>query len=120
MALFAQRYQVQRSQHGSRLIIETGRCTSDSETRNAILAKQTRRYVLVAIPQAQGVVLKSLDGTTPIVQTVTPPTIGISYPCVLVEAELNPLAPVQSGGAHVGTAVLAYRRVWQEVGEVVP
>lgn len=113
-------YQVSQGAYGSRLIIETGLVEMSAAAETEILLNLMRDYQLVKIPQTSAVVLKSLDGTTPVPETISPPTmIGQTFECVKVKAVITPYAPVQVGGSYDGKAVGSYEIVWQEVGAYV-
>lgn len=117
MAIVSYNMRLSPGSFGTTVIEETGRCTASERT--AIEAEVTRRFQLVPYPNANGVVLKSLDGTNPVVQDVRPETFrGDKFRCVKVEAYCNPLAPEQEGGDYNGHAILSYYIRWQQVGDV--
>ena len=84
----------------------------------SIYEDKVSRYSLDPLPQAQGVILKALDGSTPRVVEVRPTTIAKTFNCVNVDAGVQPLGPTQSFGEYNGKTVLRYVMVYQEVGEV--
>lgn len=102
--------------NGMAVIKVTGRCTHD-EAR-AIESGCTRRYEMILLPHASGAILKSLDGTVPLLVKVTPPTIGRTYQCVKVGGRTRPFAYQQKAGPYIGKSILSYEIVYQEVGGV--
>jgi hypothetical protein len=104
--------------HGSRIITVTGRCSGDSATVNAILENVVTRYQLEPIPQARGVILKALDGSDPEIYEITPSTIGKTWNCVKIAANVTPMAPTQTGGVFNGKSVLVFEQVYQQVGVI--
>jgi hypothetical protein len=109
-------YQMSRGAHDSFVITESGRCDGSSTTVAAIMEGCCRRFSLETIPQARGVILKPMDGTIPVVVEIAPPTIGRKFKCVKVDGYVTPFAPLQDGGEYNGKTVLAFTRVWQQVG----
>lgn len=109
-------YRIEPGEFGTKRIIETGRCTEDELWR--IEPGVCEHYVLVKIPEARGVVLKSFDGVLPVPQVVGPLTTGRFFYCVKVSALMQPLTNVQSGGPYDGHYICHYQLVWQEVGGV--
>lgn len=105
-------------QTGLFVFVVTGRCTSDE--RADIEANVTRRYEMVTLPNAGGAVLKSLDGSTPFLVEVEPPTMGGAvYTCVKVEGACTPFAPAQPvGSPYAGKTILSYRMRYLQVGGV--
>jgi hypothetical protein len=116
MSMIDEKYTIEPGQHGTVLITKTGRCTHDEAAD--IEADCTRRYELVVFPQADGVVLKSMDGTTPSVVEVTPPTVAVTYRCVKIEGRVTPFAYTQPDGPYQNKAILKYIIKYQQVGEV--
>lgn len=108
------RCRISTGEHGLAVIEETGLC--ENGDRAGIESGCTRRYIMEPIPQAQGAVLKPLDGTSATVYEVTPLTISRTYSCVKVDARCNPFAALQPGGDFNGKYVLAYYIKWQQVG----
>ena len=109
-------YQIARGEHDSFVITETGRCDGDATTVATIMEGCCRRFSLEIIPQSRGVILKPMDGTSPAIVDIKPPTIGRTFQCVKVDGYVNPFAPTQPGGVYNGKTVLAFVRVWQQVG----
>lgn len=100
------------------MIEKTGRCTGD-EVEN-IEADCTRRYELVVLPHKTGVILKSMDGTQPLVVTVQPATFDSrEYSCVKIDGYCVPFAAEQTGGPYSGSTILRYVIRYQQVGGVV-
>lgn len=115
MSFLNKNYNLAPDQFGLTVITETGRCTADE--KSAIESNVTRRHEMVPIPNASGAIMKSLDGGTPLIVSVTPATMtNKEYRCVKIEGVCNPMAPVQTGGTHSGSAICRYRKVFQEVG----
>jgi hypothetical protein len=113
---FAIQYRKEPSEHGTWVLEETGWCL-DSDAAG-IEAGCTKRYKLVAIPNAAGAVMKVLDGTNPALVAVRPTTYALTYLCVKVLGQVEPLAPSHSGGLANDHAVLSYRIRYQQVGGV--
>lgn len=117
MSIIDRKYSVTPGAHGLFQIEVTGRCTADE--RAAIEAGCTRRFELIPLPQMAGAVLKSLDGTNPIIVEVTPSTLtGSKYNCVKIEGVCNPFAYRQADGPYVGKTILRYLIRYQQVGGV--
>lgn len=115
--IIEKRFAFEQGEHGSKRIIQTGRCSGDFETIQFIEGNVTRVFTLEQFPNARGVILKSLDGNAPIVVEVEPPTMpGVRYNCVKVEGVCTPFAAQQDSGVFEGMTVLSYRIVWQQVG----
>lgn len=117
MAKFSRHFQKTRGEAGSFVIQESGLCLPGDAA--AIEANCTKRYRLVVLPNADGVILKALDGTDPSVVTVAPLTDGQSYQCVKVHGETQPYAPPDAGAWCGSDGVLAYVETYQQVGGVV-
>lgn len=118
MSIFSKQFRVSKGEYGSFVIEETGRATSDE--RAALELGVCGRYELVAIPNAAGVILKSLDGTCPGITTLTIPGTGGVYTCVKVSAVVNPMAPSQPAThpAYPGKIIIRYTIVYQQVGGI--
>lgn len=117
MSILNSNYRVSTGEHGLAVIERTGRCTSDE--RDSIESNCTRRFALVAIPQATGAVLKSMDGTRPLLVEVAPGTFaGKVYNCVKIDGRCSPFSYVQTGGPYSGKAIHQYRIIYHEVGGV--
>lgn len=118
MARIEKKYRVEDGEFGSYRITQFGRCSGDQNTIKEIEEKCTRNFVLVQIPNAIGVVLKSLDGTEPTVVEVEPTTMGgRKYKCIKVRGRCTPFAPVQEHGEFQGVAVMQYEIVYQQIGD---
>ncbi len=109
-------YRKTESESGSYTIEETGFC--DAGEIAGIESDICTRYKLVPIPNARGVVLKVLDGTSPAIWRVKPSTLGKEYLCVKVQGMVNHFAPAQPAGDFNGKAVLFYLVRYQTVGAV--
>lgn len=117
MTVLNENYRVSQGQYGLRVIEITGRCTAAERTN--IEKNCTRRFGLVALPNAAGAIFKSLDGTTPKVVEIRPSTFSGKYiTCVKTEGYVNPFAPIQEGGTYTGKAILYFYKRYQEVGDV--
>lgn len=116
MSIINSNYSVEPGQFGKLVIIVTGRCLGSDAA--AIALGCCRNYELVKIPHSTNVVFKSLDGVAPTLVSVTPPTIGIAYPCVKVEGYTQPMAPLQTGGPYTGNTVLRFTIKYQEVNSI--
>jgi len=116
MAILEAKYKPAPGRYGLLTIDVTGRCTEDEVAD--IAAGCTRRFVLEPIPNAAGAILKALDGTTPWIVEITPPTIGLTYDCVKVEGFCAPHAYMQVGGPYDGKFILHYLKRYQQVGGV--
>jgi len=117
MSRLNENYKLSTDEYGLAIIEITGRCTSGEAS--TIEGNCTRRYKMVPMPNASGAVLKSMDGSVPIVVTVTPSTMpGRNYRCVKVDGRVNPFAPQQEGGEASGSTVLFFMEKYQEVGGV--
>ena len=119
MSILNSNWTIETGENGSAVLTETGRCTADEAA--AIEAGCTRSYELIRIPHASGVVLKALDGTNPVLYTVTHPTSLRVFTCVKVDARTNSFAatqPTASGWIVSGKAVLRFMRKYQEVGSI--
>lgn len=119
MTILNKNYRIETGEYGLAVITVTGRCTADEAA--AIEAGCTRFYDLASIPQTSGAVLRSKDGTVPVLVQITPTTTGLSYWCVKVDGRVNPLSAVQPAGAPaaiVGKAILSYMIRYQQVGAV--
>jgi len=116
MSIIDEKYVIEPGMHGTVIITKTGRCTHDEAAD--IEADCTRRFELVVFPQADGVVLKSMDGSTPSVVDVTPPTVGVTYRCVKVEGRVTHFAYTQPAGPYTGKKILKYIIKYQQVGAV--
>lgn len=114
--ILEEKYDLSTDENGLVVITITGRCTHDEAA--AIESGCTLRYQMVPLPHAQGAILKTMDGTIPMLSIVTPPTIGLPYTCVKVRGRVNPLAYVQEEGPFAGFAILKYEMVYQQVGGV--
>jgi hypothetical protein len=116
-----QHFEKAAGEHGLFTITETGICLPMDAP--GIEEGCTKRYKLVALPNAAGGVMKVLDGTAGTIVSVTMLTDFQTYKCVKVHGETQPLAPPQNlaGAAPSwsgGQAVLTYRIVYQQVGDV--
>jgi hypothetical protein len=109
-------YRIEAGEFGTVRLVQYGRCDGDDTTVETVEKGCTRVYELIQWPNAAGITLKALDGTTPAVVDIKPPTIGRTYKCVKISGRVNPLAPVQEGGSFQGKTVLEYEVVWQQVG----
>lgn len=109
-------YRKTEGEFGSYTIEEVGYC--DTTEVAGVESDICTRYKLVPIPNARGVVLKVLDGTSPAIWRVTPTTLGRTYTCVKVQGMVNHFAPRQPGGTFSGKAVLTYMVRYQTVGAV--
>jgi hypothetical protein len=118
MTTDALRYELADGQFGTKVIRVTGRCSGDSSQVAEILGNRCLRFELEPFPQAQGVVLKALDGSNPSVVEVTPSTIGRTFNCVKVGANVAPLAPAHSGGPYANSNVLTFEIIYQQVGDL--
>jgi hypothetical protein len=117
MSIINSNWSITTGEHGLAVIERTGRCTSDERTD--IESNCTRRYELVGIPQASGAILKSMDGSRPLLVEVTPGTFsGQVYRCVKVDGRCSPFSYVQTDGPYAGKAVHRFRIVYQQVGGV--
>lgn len=116
MARFAQRFRVIPDEHGLMLIEERGRCLPSDVNR--IRQGCTWRYKIEVFPNAAGGILKALDGTRPVLETVTVSTTRARYRAVKVAAYVNPFAPAQTGGSFSGRAILEYMIRYHEAGGV--
>jgi len=116
MAILDESYEVAVDSLGLALIEVTGRCTEDEAAD--IEGDCTKRYEMVALPNASGAILKSLDGTVPQLVEVEHPLSGRSYNCVKVLGIANSFAPAQVGGPYDGNKILAFMIRYQEVGGV--
>ena len=117
MAIIESKYRIEPGELGSKRIVQFGRCDGDQATIDEIEARCVRVFQLIQIPNAAGVVLKSLNGVEPTVQEIAPPTMsGKKYNCVKVEGRCGPFAPQQDGGLYEGKTVLQFEIVWQQVG----
>jgi hypothetical protein len=117
MSILEQKYSIEPGQYGLKRIVVSGRCTHDE--RESIEGNCTHVFQLVRLPHASGAILKSMDGTTPRVVTVSPPALpGRSYECVKVAGVLSPFAIQQTGGTYSGKYIHRYRIVYQQVGGV--
>jgi hypothetical protein len=103
--------------NGLAIVMVTGRCTQDEV--HVVEGNCTRRYSMVTLPNASGAVLKSLDGTLPMIVMVTPSTMPTrSYRCVKVDGRCNPHAYQQAAGPYAGYMILTFMIRYQEVGGV--
>jgi hypothetical protein len=117
MPYISQNYSVETGEHGLMVITIVGRATADLAA--AIEAGVCRRYRLVPYPAATGAVLKVLDGSSAVAQTVTVPNTSRSYTCVKVRGEANPLAPTQAAGMpYAGQAIVRFVLRYQQVGRL--
>lgn len=116
MPFLNKNYSIEPGEHGTIRITITGRCTPDEVAD--IEADCCRRYELVPVPRSTSVIFKSLDGVSPSAVSITPATIGKSYTCVKVDGYVNPFAPVQPAGTHIGQAILRFTEVYQQIGNV--
>ena len=117
MSILNTNYRVSIGQYGLRVIEVTGRCTRIE--RSDVEADCCRRFDLVPLPNSNGAILKSLDGSTPRMVRIRPDTFsGDQYKCVKIEGLVNPMAPAQSGGSHTGQIILSYYIKYQEVGAI--
>lgn len=114
---WARQFRKSPGEHGTWIVEETGLCVA-SEAAD-IEAGCTKRFVLEALPQARGVIMKVLDGTAPVLIKVKPPTYNETYNCVKVFGEVQPFAPEQEFGTWNGKAILSYTIRYQEVGDIV-
>lgn len=103
---------------GAAVIKIRGRATADMA--DTIEGDCTRRHQMVAIPHAAGAVLKSMDGTNPVVVSITVPITGRTYRCVKVDGRAIPFAPQQTtrDSAFVGNGIVAFEEIYKEVGGV--
>lgn len=116
MAKSAIRYRKSTGQHGTMVIREIGRCMSGDI--NGIESGCCRRFELVPLPAASGVIMKPMDGSSPSPTNVSLAGSGQNYSCVKIEAIVNPFAPEQDGGPFNAQYVYEYEITWQEVGGV--
>lgn len=116
MAILEEKYMPTPGQYGLMVIEVSGRCTADEAS--GIRSGCTWKYEMVALPNASGAVLKSLDGTVPRLLDVRPSTIPITFRCVKVAGWVEPFAYVQPAGPYAGKAILRFRIRYQEVGGV--
>jgi hypothetical protein len=117
MAQTKKRYRLTPDEHGLFVIEESGLCVAGDIA--TISRDCCWRYRMVALPNVAGAVFKSLDGSVPRVTRVAPATFGgTGYDCVKVFYEVNPYAPLQSGGVYSGSSVLAYTIRWQQIGDL--
>ena len=78
-----------------------------------------RRYALVALPETAGAIIKSLDGTVPVITVLLPSAEnGVTYTCVKVEGWVQQLTYKQTAGPYEGYEIFRYWMRYQEVGEV--
>ena len=85
MPRIEKKYRIEQGEFGSYRITQFGRCSGEQITIKEIEEKCTRIFTLVQIPNAKGVVLKSLDGTEPTIIDVEPTTMGgRKYRCVKI------------------------------------
>jgi hypothetical protein len=111
-------YQIEPGEHGMAVIIVTGRCTGEAAQVAAIEGNCCRRFSLNPIPNTTSVVFKSLDGSIPVITSITPLTIAKTYTCVKIEGRVNPLAASQTAGPRSGSTILRYMMRYQEVVSV--
>jgi len=116
MARIAKHFEKSPGEFGLLVITETGWCKP--QDAGEIEGNCTKRYKLVALPNAAGAIMKVLDGTNALMSIVAPLTDDQSYTCVKVHGEVQPLAPEQNGGWANGSAALEYKIVYQQVGGV--
>lgn len=116
MAKFAINWTKAVGQYGLMVLTESGLCTAVDVSE--IESGCTRRFQLVAVPNASGAVLKSLDGTQPQIRSVRPTTQSNSYSCVKINGITNPHAAAQPGGRFKGQTIHRYEITWQQVGGV--
>jgi len=116
MAIRQKNYEIREGAHGTRIVTMRGECTPDE--REGMEQNVCRRYRLITIPNAAGVILKALDGSNPKPESVTPTTTGHTFTAVKIAATVNPFAPTQTGGTYSGNAVLSYEVTYQEVGNI--
>ena len=116
MARVGIQYRKEQGEHGSWIIEESGWCLA-ADARE-IERDCTKRFKLVAIPNAEGCIMKVLDGTRPRVVRVRPSTYTLDYYCVKIYGEVEPLAPPHSGGWVGGQVALSYRIRYQQVGGI--
>lgn len=116
MAKFSQHFEKADGEHGLKVITESGLCLPGDVA--AIEAGCTRRYRMVALPNAAGAIMKILDGTPGSVVAISPLTDGQTYQCVKIAGEAQPYAPPDAACPYGTSGVLAYRIVYQEVGGI--
>ena len=116
MSRFSIRRAVGSGQFGYRQITEIGLCNPADQKR--IENNVVTRWKWVTVPQTSGAVFKALDGARVRTSFIRAATENVRYKCVKIEAVVTPRAPSQTGGTHSGSAVLEYRIVWQQVGNL--
>lgn len=116
MSKFAKQYRKEQGEHGTWVIVETGLCTASEAS--GIETGCTKRYRMEPVPNAQGAIMKVLDGTSPQVVSITPTTYNRTYKCVKIQGQVEPFAPHQDGGPYIGSAILSYEIRYQEVKDV--
>jgi len=117
MSFLERKYSLSRDANGLAIIDITGRCT-ENEIAN-VESNCTRRYEMVTLPNVSGAVLKSMDGTRPLITEIQPSTFGGRvYRCVKVDGTVNPFAYKQKQGPYAGKFIVHFMMRYQEVGGV--
>lgn len=103
---------------GMPVVEEAGLCTDDDATRTTLSEYETGRVELAAIPRAQGLIAKALDGQELQTTTLTADVIGTLNNCLqLGKTDYFRFAPVQPIGIYSGSGILRYRRRWVQLQE---
>lgn len=101
------------------VIQETGLCTNDEATMNAIRRYENEALQFSRVPRRSGLTVKTLDGSAVAETfTVADKQIGRFPNCVQSGRTLIKLAfPVQPIGPFAGKALISYSRTWVQLEE---
>jgi hypothetical protein len=104
---------------GMPVIQETGLCTNDDATMNAIRRYENEALQFSRVPRRAGLTVKTLDGSgVAELYTVADQQIGRFPNCVQNGRTLTKLAaPVQPIGPFAGKAIISYSRTWVQLQE---
>lgn len=104
---------------GMPIIEETGLCTNDQDTLNALRRYENEDIQFSRIPRRVGMTVKTLDGSGPAQSfTIVDKLIGRFHNCIQDgRTRTEPYAPVQPIGNFAGKAILRYSRRWVQLQE---
>ncbi len=117
MSIISQFYAIAGELDGMPVIQETGLCTNDAATLNAIRKHEKEDLQFSRVPRRAGLTVKTLDGSgVAEPYTVSDPQIGRFTNCVQKGRTLtNQAFPVQPIGPFAGKAILSYSRTWVQL-----
>lgn len=100
------------------LLIETGLCTDDDQTKNELRRYETERVQLVAVRRRSGLIAKSMDGLQIPTTQIRDPQVGTFSNCMQMgRTQFSFRAPKQILSPFQGKQILQYQRQWVQLEE---